>query len=264
MKTVTTVIPCFNEASRFKPDEFIKLLDRAENQLVLVNDGSRDSTSAVLAEFALRNPTRIKVINLERNGGKAEAVRAGLIEALKGSSEWVGYVDADLATPIREINRMIGLLEGFDEDVILGSRVKLLGTNIQRKVTRHYLGRVFATFTSIALNLPVYDTQCGAKFFRANQGLTSALDKRFLSKWVFDVELIGRLLTIGGMSESSFREVPLAEWKDVGGSKLTIKAMFRAFIDLARIGWSLKGARHKMELGGEGIEVSVPKDLTAE
>jgi hypothetical protein len=109
-------------------------------------------------------------------------------------------------------------------DVLLGARVRLLGTRIERRAWRHYLGRVFATFASLALRLPVYDTQCGAKLFARSAALEAALARPFRSRWVFDVELLERMLAGAGgappLSPGRIREVPLAEWRDVGGSKL--------------------------------------------
>ena len=80
-------------------------------------------------------------------------------------------------------------------DVILASRVSLLGRRIVRSTRRHYLGRIFATLASRILRVAVYDTQCGAKLFRCAPALAAALRDPFLSRWVFDVELLGRLLT---------------------------------------------------------------------
>ena len=94
--------------------------------------------------------------------------------------------------------------------------------------------------------MPVYDTQCGAKLFRATPALAVALDDRFLSRWAFDVELLGRLLTGGAtrpLPLSAIVEVPLAVWRDVKGSKLGAGAMVRSLQDLARIGVDLAGRR---------------------
>src|SRR5262249_13019404 len=138
----------------------------------------------------------------------------------------VGYVDVDLSTPIDDVLHIVDALEARRADVAMGARVALLGRDIERNRARHYLGRVFATAASMILHLRVYDTQCGAKFFRAGPPLTAALAAPFSSRWAFDVELIGRLL-LEGVPAEKFVEVPLHRWSDVGGSKLAPVAMLR-------------------------------------
>ena len=119
--------------------------------------------------------------------------------------------------------------------------MKLLGRQIERVAARHYLGRVFATAASLTLDLPVYDTQCGAKFFRRTPALEEALARPFLSRWVFEVELLSRV-TRGphAISVDRIQEEPLLVWRDVAGSKLTNRAKVRAVVDLARIAWKAR------------------------
>ena len=126
----------------------------------------------------------------------------------------------------------------------MGSRVRLLGRTIARSPVRHYLGRVFATFASLALDLPVYDTQCGAKVIRVTPGLLAALARPFRSAWVLDVELIGRLLQGSATAEpvpaSAFEEVPLLEYRDAPGSKVGLRGKLRALADVIVIGAELQ------------------------
>jgi hypothetical protein len=126
----------------------------------------------------------------------------------------------------------------------MGSRVQLLGRAIERKHVRHYLGRVFATCASLSLGLPVYDTQCGAKLFRHTEALARALEQPFTSRWVFDVELLARLVRpgpgIAGITEDRIREEPLLSWTDVPGSKLRPAAALRSGLELLRIGVKLR------------------------
>jgi hypothetical protein len=120
----------------------------------------------------------------------------------------------------------------------------MLGTTIDRSPRRHYLGRVFATASSLALGMTVYDTQCGAKVLRAGPVLDHALAAPFSSRWSFDVELLGRLRRGGdgvvGLPISAFREVPLVRWSDVAGSKLGALDALRAGLDLLRVGISTR------------------------
>jgi dolichyl-phosphate beta-glucosyltransferase len=236
--SVVVVVPAYNEADRLNLAAFEAALAlRAELQLLFVDDGSTDGTGSALAALAARHPDRISVLAEPRNLGKAEAVRRGLLRALASEPAVVGFWDADLATPFSELP---GLLEPLERDpaiqVVLGSRVRLLGRRIERRAIRHYLGRFFATAVSLALQAPVYDTQCGAKLFRAGAPLREALATPFQSRWIFDVELLARLgrRIPGGLAEVA-REVPLEQWTDVGGSRLRWHAFLRAPFELVRI-----------------------------
>jgi len=94
--------------------------------------------------------------------------------------------------------------------------------------------RVFATLASIALQLPVNDTPCGTKVFRRSPALAAALERPFRSRWIFDVELLDRLLRGGAtpIVPGEFEEVPLRLWRDVEGSKLRTSTMIRAGLEL--------------------------------
>lgn len=254
MGRATLVIPCFNEARRLDSAALASLLDDDKLELLFVDDGSTDATRSILEEMAQARPQRIHVLALEHNSGKAEAVRRGLAAAIaSGRADVVGYLDADLATPPAEMRRLIDVLRGRNAHVLFGARVALLGHDIERSVARHYLGRVFATLASIALRLPTYDTQCGAKLFRVTPALAEAVRERFLSRWAFDVELLGRLLigseAVPALSVASVWEEPLRAWRDVKGSKLAPRQMARALLDLARIDRDLARRRARTSTG---------------
>jgi hypothetical protein len=155
----------------------------------------------------------------------------------------VGYLDADLATPPREMLRLIEIAEQQPHrTAVLGSRVALLGHTVRRRPVRHYLGRFYATAASLALGVPVYDTQCGAKVFRVGVPLRLALADPFHDRWSFDVELLGRLLAHPGQSADPILEVPLTEWHDVDGSAVGAFAGARAA--LALLGLRRRVRRH--------------------
>ena len=233
---IVLVIPCFNEERRLDRAELGRLARAREDlTLLFVDDGSRDRTADVLRALSRETP-RIALHALPANAGKAEAVRAGLRAAIAGGADIVGYTDADLATPVDELLRMLQVMSEGGASVLLASRVRLLGAAIERRALRHYLGRIFATVASIALRLPVYDTQCGAKLFRPTPTLEAALAQPFTSRWAFDVELLGRLAygtrQAPPLPREAFLEVPLRAWRDVGGSKMNWKSMARAGTDL--------------------------------
>lgn len=248
---VTLVVPCYNEARRLVASAFIAMVDHDSGlSLLFVDDGSQDATAALHADMVAQRPGRILALSLPTNQGKAEAVRQGLLKALQGPSALVGYVDADLATPGAEIERLCAAMrQQTDCDVLLGSRVRLLGRYIERQPLRHYLGRAFATAASLALRLPVYDTQCGAKLFRPTPALAGALAEPFTSRWIFDVELLGRLLSgapgVPPISSERMREEPLQCWIDCKGSKLGAGQMLRALLDLGRIEIALERSRRR-------------------
>jgi glycosyltransferase involved in cell wall biosynthesis len=245
----TLIIPCYNEALRFNAASVGTLLDDDAVDLVLVDDGSTDATRKILEQMAHVRPNRVRVVGLDKNGGKAEAVRRGLAAAIEAGAGIVGYLDADLATPASEMHRLIRIMRSGDAQVVMGARCALLGRRIERSAVRHYLGRVFATFASLSLRLPVYDTQCGAKLFRVSSTLADAVSEPFISRWAFDVELLGRLL-LGSehappIEISSVWEEPLQTWCDVKGSKLSPRQMIKAALDLATIERDLAARRQR-------------------
>lgn len=241
------VIPCYDEAERFPTASFASYLSsHSEVGFILVNDGSRDRTLEVLTGLADRFPQQVEILDLQPNRGKAEAVRQGLSLALAGDSAIVGFWDADLATPLDAIDQFAGLLrERPDIDWVIGARVKLLGRHVERHASRHYLGRLFATCASLTLGIAIYDTQCGAKLFRTSPELADSLRHPFSSRWVFDVELIGRFLrrlAARGVAapESRIYEYPLNVWVDVKGSKVGAFDFFKAILEMAGIWFRLR------------------------
>ncbi len=227
------VIPAWNEATRLRDAAFLEFVTSQEHvDLRFVDDGSTDATSEKLEAIRRRAPQRIVVQRLEPNRGKGEAVRLGMRAALDAGYSLVGYLDADLAAPLdTALLLRDALLADPALAMVLGSRVKLLGWRITRSERRHYLGRIFATCASLALSLPVYDTQCGAKALRAGAATDAALATPFLSRWLFDVELIARFRDVGG----AMREVPLPVWEDPGGSSLRARDFLGAPAELWRI-----------------------------
>ncbi|HEU5072936.1 MAG TPA: glycosyltransferase [Polyangiaceae bacterium] len=241
MQRTVVVMPCYNEAARLDADALLAAT-RAWPMLsfVLVDDGSSDGTGDLLRSLQAAAPHAFELVFLAKNRGKAEAVRLGMLAAFASSPVLAGYFDADLATPLAEIEPMTKYFDDARVHLVMGSRVKLLGRNVSRSPLRHYLGRVFASSASVILGLEVYDTQCGAKLFRNTPSMRTLFERPFAVTWTFDVELLARLAALaaqGGVPapQQSVVEHPLAEWRDVSGSKLRPDAALRAVAELARI-----------------------------
>jgi len=236
------VVPCYNESKRLRVDEFERFLDSDQQGCVLifVDDGSRDQTAAVLEGIRKRNKDRVVVLQQPVNRGKAEAVRFGMNYAFDQHLPFAGFWDADLATPLAAIASFVDLLASRPElDMIFGARVRLLGRHVERRASRHYMGRAFATAASLVLRLPIYDTQCGAKLFRCTPEMRTVFAEPFLSRWIFDIEIIARYIAVMESPNEAARhiyELPLKSWVDVKGSKLGPHDFARAAYDLWRIG----------------------------
>jgi len=243
MNKCLVVIPAYNEALRFDSvayEHFARHLKSHPSDVgfIFVDDGSTDQTFKILSDFCAKAPEFFSVIRLEKNVGKAEAVRRGMLLALEKGVEATGYLDADLATPLLAVESLYLELKKHPEIVlVMGSRVKLLGRDIERKAFRHYIGRVFATFASLSLDLAVYDTQCGAKIFRSSSKLHSVLKETFMSKWIFDVEILARMSKVYGKLDNQVIEYPLMQWHEIKGSKLRLRDFFKAALELFYI-WS--------------------------
>lgn len=247
------VVPCYNEENRLMTaafEDFFRAEAGEELGMLFVNDGSKDNTLSVLEQLQARNPLRVEILNLKHNSGKAEAVRRGMLVACaKERTEITGFWDADLATPLYELPTLLKILaENGQLEMVFGTRIRILGRDIQRKAMRHYLGRIFATAASLVLKLPIYDTQCGAKLFRVTPALVDILSEPFHSRWIFDVELIARFIKHKGYDRSRvlgiIYEYPLTKWEDVKGSKIGPFDFVRAFGELVWIHfWISSSAR---------------------
>ena len=236
------VVPCYNEQNRFEADRFADFLALNHPiQFCFVNDGSKDGTLAILERFRVVHPDRVTVIDLQPNGGKGEAVRRAMIEMIaRPEVEFVGFWDADLATPLTALPKFLRAIQEQPQvAMVFGARVRLLGRNVKRNPIRHYLGRGFATAVSTMLGLPIYDTQCGAKLFRVTPELSQILAKPFQSRWIFDVEIIARFMCLPGIgssgAEDAIYELPLDTWHDIAGSKLSSSDFLRSVGELAKI-----------------------------
>ncbi|MDO7172752.1 glycosyltransferase [Mariniflexile sp. AS56] len=230
------IIPCYNEELRLNIDSFIKFgSDHQHINFLFVNDGSTDNTTFVIQQICdkLKNSS---LIVLDKNKGKAEAIRTAVLSFKNQVSEYdfIGYMDADLSVKLEELSNFIKIINERSEiKFIMGSRVNLLGSDIKRTLKRHYTGRLFATVFSILFKKNIYDTQCGLKLIESSL-ITQLFKDKFISKWLFDIELIIRWDIIFPEYKNMIIEHPLKSWHDISGSKLKltnfIYAPFQLFL----------------------------------
>jgi glycosyltransferase involved in cell wall biosynthesis len=235
MKTIV-VVPCYNESKRLRQDDFLHYVEQNDDVAFLfANDGSRDNTLEVLQELTAKHE-RLLMLDIQPNGGKAEAVRKGMLYAAEQyKPDYIAFWDADLATPLEEIEPMVKWADkGYD--AVMGLRLMRLGAKVKRKTMRHYLGRCFATVASMMLKLPVYDTQCGSKLFR-REVVEAIFQEQFITRWLFDVELLARYKQRYGVEQAiqKIYEYPLFQWEDVDGSQLKSRDFFKAPLELMKI-----------------------------
>jgi glycosyltransferase involved in cell wall biosynthesis len=239
MEKVLLIVPCFNEEKRLDLERLDKQIIKASEQdvrvvLLFANDGSTDTTAKILDQYC--SLTGHHSFHSFQNKGKANIIHDAYQYAKekieKNNYNWIGYWDADLATSIEEIYKMLkypALLGCPGPDSIWASRVSRLGSDIKRQMHRHYLERIFVTIVSNVLNVRAYDSQCGAKLF-SPPAAEIAFKSPFISKWIFDVEILLRL------KQYNIVEFPLTRWEDVPGSKVKVfKEAFRTLIDLYKI-----------------------------
>ena len=231
------VIPCYNEEKRLDTERMFNFLKLKKNVLLCyVNDGSSDGTIEVLQKIKTKFPNNVEAISTPTNVGKAEAVRTGILHCNKHfKHEKIAYLDADLATTLEECYEISELVK--DETVFaFGSRIEKIDNNIDRKIHRFYIGRIIAAFISKQLKLNVYDSQCGCKII--NSKLSERLfSEKFISKWLFDVEIFHRMIKIYGRDEipKICKEIPLKSWIDYDESKVKMTYFFKLWLDLYKI-----------------------------
>lgn len=235
---ISVVVPCFNEEARIG-----RTLEAAVGflaastldwEIVVVDDGSADATSAAIARVAAGEP-RVRSLRHERNHGKGEAVRSGFRAA---QGEWVLFSDADLATPIEELARLLEAGEA-GADLVIASRV-VAGARIEtpQPWRRRLSGAAFRRLVRLLGLSSFRDTQCGFKLLRRDTvgPILEAVETR---GFAFDVELLCRAERAG----LRIVEVPV-RWRDVAGSKL------RLFPDALRMARDLVAIRDRVRRTG--------------
>lgn len=213
---VSVVIPAYNEERRLPPTliDIIDFFDRkgCKYEVIVVDDGSSDNTSEVVRKFE-RVRSEVRLIQLPKNQGKGHAVRLGV---LNSHGARILFADADGATPIAEVDRLMAALDG-GADIAIGSRaIASDDTKVSTSLHRKILGRAFNRCVNVILLPNISDTQCGFKLFSRKAGLF-LFRKQTSDRFSFDVELLFLAHKVG----LSIAEVPI-NWRNVPGSKVNL------------------------------------------
>ena len=230
------IIPCFNEEKRILTDEFLDFVNSHPNcNFLFVDDGSKDLTSEVISNLSNQS-NQIDGLILDKNSGKAEAIRAGMNNVIKKNTyDCLGYLDADLAIPFSELERLMGKVdEGFQ--FVFSSKKPTKNSELEIKFKRYFVGRVLSSMVRFSLKLKIYDTQCGCKLMTSELASLSFKDK-FISSWLFDIELIWRIII--SRDRAFFREkaieIPVKKLIDRGSSRIKISDLFSLPFEFLKI-----------------------------
>ena len=230
------VIPCFNEEKRINPAQYIDSLGDFSSKVFLVDDGSTDKTFSVIKRLERKVPDRFIAIKSPHNMGKAEAVRLGINTALDKKFRHIGFMDADLSVKFNEIPNFLQVFKNLPEVTsVIGVRLPLAGHKIERPAGKYLIQETITKLANVLFSPKVKDTQCGAKMFKA-EVLRSTVKEPFLSRWLFDIELLKRISSLPQCKEKSWLfELPVSSWENIAGSKRKISDYGKCLLDYFKI-----------------------------
>lgn len=230
-RSISIIIPAYNEQARLpdtlrRVEQYLQESNWTFHEILIVDDGSRDGTYDAAMSFAGTNP-HIRVLRNPGNRGKGFSVRHGMLEA---RGEWRLFSDADLSTPIEELEKLWSAVALGKHQVAIGSRAldrSLIG--VHQPGFRETMGRVFNSVMRAATGLSISDTQCGFKLFRGDVA-EEVFSRQTLERFGFDAEV----LFIAARRGYSIAEVPV-RWNHVEGSKVGMLTGLHAFRELLDI-----------------------------
>ena len=239
-RCVGVVIPCYNEEERLLSKEFIDYIDENSGyHLCFVNDGSKDKTLEVLNNLQKGREDFITVYDCEKNGGKAEAVRLGMLHmAQKEDLDYIGFLDADLSTDLADFDDLVKTIQTSHFKIVSGSRISRMGANITKESARKIISMTINFIIRKILKMDFKDTQCGAKIF-SKDVIKIAFGEKFVTQWIFDVEIFKRMSIHFGLKRAKelLCEQPLKRWIHADGSKLSMKDSIKIVMQLGQIAW---------------------------
>lgn len=235
-RSISIIIPAYNEEKRLpatlsRIQEYLTASSWEFSEIVVVDDGSRDNT-AKAAEAA-----GVRVLRNPGNRGKGYSVRHGMLEA-KG--EWALFSDADLSSPIEEVERLWSAAGREHAPVVIGSRAVDRSTvGIHQSYFRESMGRFFNLMMRGVTSLPFHDTQCGFKLFE-----TSAAREIFRRQTLFGFGFDVEVLYIASHLGYRTLEVPV-RWNDVAGTKVSMWLGAKGFWDPVQVRWNGLRGRYR-------------------
>lgn len=257
-RCVGVVVPCYNEEERLLSEEFLKYIDQHTGyHLCFVNDGSKDRTLEVLHNLQKGREDFITVYDCEKNGGKAEAVRLGMLHMVqKEDLDYIGFLDADLSTDLRDFDDLVKTIENSDFKIVSGSRISRMGADITKESARKIISLTINFIIRKILKMDFKDTQCGAKIFHKDV-IDIAFSKKFVTQWIFDVEIFKRMSIHFGLKKAKAMlcEQPLKRWIHADGSKLSMKDSVKIVMQLAQIAWVYRSKKSKSN-NSEVLEIA--------
>ena len=240
-RSLSIVIPAYNEVKRLpatiqRVQCYLGRSDWVFSEILVVDDGSRDATVRTVQSMDSAGAP-IRVLRNPGNRGKGYAVRNGV---QKAKGDWILVTDADLSTPIEEIEKLWVAARDSSAQVIIGSRAldrSLIG--VHQPLIRESAGKLFNLAVRLATGLPFHDTQCGFKLLQSAAALT-IFQRQRIERFGFDVEALVIARELG----YSIVEVPV-QWNDVAGTKVSTFSGLAAFLDPIRVRWNLLRGRYR-------------------
>lgn len=260
-RCVGVVIPCYDEEKRLLSKEFTDFIDKNSGyHLCFVNDGSKDKTLDVLHNLQKGREDFITVYDCEKNGGKGEAVRQGMLHMAKFEDlDYIGFLDADLSTDLADFDDLVTTIENSNFKIVSGSRISRMGANITKESARKIISLTINFIIRKILKMDFKDTQCGAKIF-SKDVINLAFNQKFITRWLFDVEIFLRMRKYFKLEKARqfICEKPLKRWIHADGSKLSMKDSIKIIGQLGQIAWryNISPSKKSKELNYEETKVT--------
>lgn len=238
---ISIVIAAYNEEKRIgeslrKISEFFR--GGGEYEVIVVDDGSSDGTSRLVRGFDAMFPS-LEIIRYEVNRGKGYALRRGVL-ASKGDAVLV--TDADLSTPIEELDKLMPLVTGGKCEVAIGSRALACSEIIRKQpFWRQGMGKIFNKIVKLLVVDEFHDTQCGFKLF-SGEAARKLFGQARIDRFAYDVEI----LALAKKNNCRILEIPI-RWLNSPESKVNpLKDSLQMLKDIVRI-WLRMGRYTKAE-----------------